>query len=213
MDKFELVGLIGSSYMKLVNLTALSIKKINYEPVVKLIQDNKPFILSMWHSRFFMSPFALDLPCSKLSPMISNSKDGKFLVRLVKRFNITKCVRGSSSKGGATALKSSLKMLKQGQILPITPDGPRGPAHKVQQGVIAIAKLSKVPIVPFTYNASNKWTANSWDKTLIPKPCSEFVFIYGNPIYIERDANNEAEAKNLEIEMEKIRKKADSWEF
>jgi lysophospholipid acyltransferase (LPLAT)-like uncharacterized protein len=213
MDKFELIGLIGSSYMKLVRLTALAIKKVNYQPVEKLIDEEKPFILSMWHSRFFMSPFALTLPYSKLSPMISNSKDGQFLVNLVKRFNITKCVRGSSSKGGAIALKSSLKMLKQGQILPITPDGPRGPARKVQQGVIAIAKLSKVPIVPFTYNASKKRTVNSWDKTLIPLPCSEFIFVYGNPIYIDRNADNEKEAKNLEHIMETIRKQADNWEF
>jgi len=213
MDKYKVVGLIGSSFMKFMNLTALNIKKINYSPVEQMLKKQSPFILSMWHSRFFMSPFALDTPCSKLSPMISNSKDGKYLVSLVENFGINKCVRGSSSKGGAEALKNSLKMLKQKQILPITPDGPRGPERKVQKGTIVIAALSGTPIVPFAFNASKKWTAKSWDKTIIPKPCSDYVFVYGNPIYIERKGNIEKDKVMLEIEMEKIREIADNWEF
>lgn len=213
MNKYKIVGFIGSYYMKFVNLMALNIKKINYIPTNKLIKEDKPFILSMWHSRFFMSPFALSVHCSKLSPMISNSKDGKYLVNLVENFGIDKCVRGSSSSGGAEALKNSIKMLKKGQILPITPDGPRGPERKVQKGTIAIAALTGVPIIPFAFNASKKWTAKSWDKTIIPKPCSDFVFVYGDPIEIERNFVVSKETNRLENEMERIRKIADNWEF
>lgn len=213
MDKASVIGKIGSSYMKLANLMALNIKKINYEPVQDLIDKKKPFILSMWHSRFFMVPFALNLPYNKLSPMISNSKDGKYLVSLVSNFGINKCVRGSSSSGGTEALKNSIKMLKKGQIIPITPDGPRGPDRKVQKGVILISSLSGCPIVPFCFNASKKWRINSWDRTVIPKICSDFVFVYGKPIMVERKANLDEEAKKLEIEMESIRELADNWEF
>jgi lysophospholipid acyltransferase (LPLAT)-like uncharacterized protein len=43
-------------------------------------------------------------------------------------------VTGSSSKGGAHALREMIRLLKRGFRIGITPDGPRGPRMRVQMG-------------------------------------------------------------------------------
>ena len=43
-------------------------------------------------------------------------------------------VRGSSSRRGAQALLELAKLAQRGFDLTITPDGPRGPRYRVQDG-------------------------------------------------------------------------------
>ena len=68
----------------------------------------------------------------------------------------------------------------------ITPDGPRGPARKISNGAITLAKITQTPIIPVAWNTSDKWLINSWDKMRIPKPFSKGKIIWGEPIYIPK---------------------------
>lgn len=89
------------------------------------------------------------------SILISQHRDGEIIARIMKHFGF-ESVRGSSSRGGRQALRQLLAIGRQGQDLVLTPDGPRGPACRVQTGVISLAKLTGFPIVPLTFSSSKK---------------------------------------------------------
>ena len=76
------------------------------------------------------------------------------------------------------------RRLKEGGVLTFTPDGPRGPTHKVQPGVILMAEKSGAPIVPIGVSATRRRLLKSWDSYMIPMPFSPAVMILGEPIYV-----------------------------
>lgn len=145
--------------------------------------------------------------------MISQSRDGELISRFVGHMGIN-AIRGSSSKGGKAAFKNLARRLKQGCYVTITPDGPRGPRYKAQKGAIYLSKISGTPIVPATYNASRKKVFNSWDRFIFPLPFSRVVVIYGEPIIVPENADDEViEEKRLEMEkkLNEITHRADSY--
>ena len=79
--------------------------------------------------------------------MVSASRDGGILAGILEQFGV-KPVRGSSSRRGPQALLEMTTWAERGYDLAITPDGPRGPRYKVQEGVISAAQLTGLPIVP-----------------------------------------------------------------
>jgi len=119
---------------------------------------------------------------------------------VLRHFNIG-TVEGSTNRGGATALKSMVKILKSGQSIGITPDGPRGPRMRVSGGVVALAKLSGVPVIPATCSTTRRKVLGSWDRFLICLPFGSGVYVWGEPIEIPRDANaDQQENYRLQIE-------------
>ena len=95
--------------------------------------------------------------------MVSASKDGALLSGVLERFGVQP-VRGSTSRRGRQALLELTSWAKRGYDLAITPDGPRGPCYQVQDGVMALAQLTGLPIVPITYNLGWKIRLKSWDR-------------------------------------------------
>ena len=73
-----------------------------------------------------------------------------------------------------------------------TPDGPRGPRHVVQPGVIQAARLARIPIIPVAFGASRSRRLRSWDRFLVPLPLARGLFVYGDPIEVPRDADEAA---------------------
>ena len=55
-----------------------------------------------------------------------------------ERFGLA-VVRGSSSRGGAQALRALAAAVRAGEDVAVVPDGPRGPRERVQPGVVALA--------------------------------------------------------------------------
>ena len=76
------------------------------------------------------------------------------------------------------------RKLKEGGVLTFTPDGPRGPTHKVQPGVILMAEKSGAPIVPIGVSASRRWLAKSWDSYMIPQPFTRAYMLVGEPVHV-----------------------------
>jgi lysophospholipid acyltransferase (LPLAT)-like uncharacterized protein len=166
-----------------------------------------PFIMAIWHGRIMMMPLSWrrGLPFFML---VSRHRDGELITRAIKPFGID-AIRGSASKkkgaekdkGGMEALRAILNALRNRQSIGITPDGPSGPRMRASDGVVTIARLSGVPIIPATWSARNRWAANSWDRFLVPRPFTRGVFVWGEPILVPRDANDTViTAKRLEVE-------------
>ena len=118
-----------------------------------MVREGNPIIIAFWHGRQLMMPLAYR--GSSASILISQHRDGEIIARIMKYFGFAS-IRGSSTRGGGQAVRQLLKVAHQGQDLVITPDGPRGPACRVQTGVMYLAKLTGFPIVPLTFACSKK---------------------------------------------------------
>lgn len=171
----------------LVRIIYATNKKVYHHPK----DDGKPIIICIWHGDLISQPYNYFTfrKNGTVKGMISHSKDGEIITKLISNFNVG-AVRGSSSKGAAKVLISALKELKSGNDLAITPDGPRGPRYSVADGVIALAQKSDSKIVCFNTVPTKYWQFKSWDKFVLPKPFGRIDFYISEPFDI----------KNMEFE-------------
>jgi len=153
---------------------------------------DKPFIVAFWHGQMLI---IIDCwRCEKpISMLISQNVDGEMIAQTLAKLDIG-AVRGSSDKagkdkGGRAALRGMLKMLKDGDSIGITPDGPRGPGMQSKEGLIVLARLSGVPILPVAGASNRAKIMNSWDRFALHLPFSRGVIKWGEPIYVARDAD------------------------
>ena len=173
--------LLVKTVVGLIRLTGWTSKAIhlNLEAIDSLPEN---YILSCWHDNIYYSCWLLKN--RKYGSMISSSRDGELISRVMEHFAFIP-IRGSSSTGGSKALRAIIKYLKGPLPAAITPDGPKGPKYKVQSGVIMIAKMTGVPIVPWGYEAIDQYVVrNSWDNHKIPKPFTIAVSSFGSPFYV-----------------------------
>jgi lysophospholipid acyltransferase (LPLAT)-like uncharacterized protein len=156
------------------------------------------YILSFWHSRFVMMPYVcLD---RRMVALISRSRDSRMLGLILGQLGFT-LAWGSSSTGGARALREVLRKVEEGYDVAITPDGPRGPRRRAKPGVIAAARLTGLPIVPVGFSARPARRLASWDRTLVPYPFARGLYVCGEPMIVARDVG-EAEQERLRLLLE-----------
>ena len=160
-----IVPIIGSMLIRLIYLTN---RKNFYAP--ESLGDES-FIMACWHGELLMIPYAYTRyrknPNVKL--IISDHFDGSLIAKTLGFFGFG-TIRGSSNRNAARALIKSIKELKDGSDLGITPDGPKGPRHEVADGIIVMAKKADVKITLVEIKPSSYWQLSSWDKFVIPKP-------------------------------------------
>lgn len=165
-----------------------------------------PAIFCLWHNRLILCMEVYRTRSRRitrgdgLAALISASKDGAFLAAILDRFGV-EAVRGSSSRRGPQALLELTSWAERGYDLAITPDGPRGPRYIVQEGVMSLAQLTGLPIIPFSFHAHRKICVKSWDQFQIPLPFSRCDLSIGHPISIPREATD-AERETLRRQLE-----------
>jgi hypothetical protein len=145
--------------------------------------------------------------------LVSRHRDGEFIHRAMRLFGIG-TVRGSSTRGGVPGMKDMIRALERGYDIGITPDGPRGPRYIVQPGVTYLAKVTGHPIVPLSFSASRRKIFNSWDRFLVPCPFSRGVYIYGDPVWVDRNADEDeiaAQSSLLQKRLMQITDAADHY--
>ena len=156
----------------------------------------KQFIMACWHGELLMIPYAYTRyrknPHVKL--VISEHFDGDLIARTLSFFGF-ETIRGSSTRGGAKALIQSIKEIKNGYDLGITPDGPKGPRHEVQDGIVIMAQKTKVKIALVEIKPTRYWQLKSWDKFVIPKPFGTIRYYISD--LIDVDGMNLEEAKSI----------------
>ncbi len=155
-------------------------------------------IMAFWHGRVL--PATYFFRNRGIVVMISENFDGEWIARIIETFGYGTS-RGSTSRGGQRALLQLKRDIAQGRPAGFAVDGPRGPAGRVQPGVVWLAKLTGNPIVPFHMEASRSWTIGSWDRTQVPKPFSTVGLAVGEPIHVAADASDaEIEDKRADVE-------------
>ena len=130
-----------------------------------------PVILVIWHNRILFSPMIARhfRNKRKVFAAISASKDGALISAFVNMLGIHSR-RGSSSRRATVVAMELLQVLKDGNDIAITPDGPRGPIYTLHEGAAAIALLSNSPVILVCPNPKSGWRANSWDGFYVPFP-------------------------------------------
>jgi len=162
--------------------------------------SGQPVIFCLWHNRLAISMLVHRRHPRKLAALVSASKDGALLAAVLGTFGVEQ-VRGSSSRRGAQALLELTSRAELGYDLAVTPDGPRGPRYVVQKGVISLAQVTGLPIVPVTCNTNRKISLKSWDGFQIPLPFSRCELILKEPMLVPREACEvKREALRLELE-------------
>ena len=169
-------------------------------------------IFAIWHNRLALALILYRRYVARrdrtrqMAAMVSASKDGGMLARILEYFQVEP-VRGSSSRRGAQALREMVSMSERGYDLAITPDGPRGPCYAVQEGVIATAQLTGLPIVPVSYRLNWKVRVKSWDRFQIPFAFARCDITTGRLMRVPREASEtdrETLRQRLEQELRSI---------
>ena len=151
-----------------------------------------------WHNRIFCVPCLYRRVTRGLTAgavLTSASRDGAQLAAVMARFGF-RAVRGSSSKRAAQALVECRRVLRGGAVLGITPDGPRGPRYELAPGVVQLARVTGVPVIPLHIRLHAKWELRSWDRFQIPKPFSRVTAVLGMPF----EAGEDIEAERVRLE-------------
>ena len=156
---------------------------------------DRPLIFCAWHNRlaYVMIAIREDIQPKtgrRLAAMVSASRDGAFLVEILRAFDVEP-VRGSTSRRGRQALLELSRQVKAGWHLGITPDGPRGPCYEIQDGILSLAQLTGLPIVPLGCQARRKVRFKSWDRFQLPWPLTRCDVAFGEPLEVPRKATDE----------------------
>ena len=150
--KLRLLPPLGYAVIRSLGAT-LRLRTLYPERVEARWAEGKNVIIAFWHSRQLMMPLAYKGLRVKI--FISAHRDGELMARILAWFGFG-AVRGSTTRGGSRALRELVRAGRAGVDLVVTPDGPRGPRCQAQSGVIVLAKLTGLPILPLTFAASKK---------------------------------------------------------
>ncbi len=167
-----------------------------------------PYILAMWHGRLVMLPMMRNGK-KPLIALISGHRDGRIISKIGAIFNI-QTVTGSSSKGGMRAVRELQRFASDGHSLFVTPDGPRGPRMHVNNGILELARLTRLPILPATISPQRSIVFSSWDRLFLPLPFSRIVIRWGEPIVVSADADRGALGEHLGDALTALQTEADT---
>lgn len=179
------------------------------ERVDPVLTAGGPIIVAFWHGRLMMTAMLWRQPGQDMYALISEHRDGRLISDAVGHLGI-KTVVGSTSKGGSKALREMVQLLKAGNCLTVTPDGPRGPSMQAAGGVVQLARLGGAPICPISYSVTRGKHAKSWDRFLIPYPFTRGVITYGQPITLSKGDDLDAATAQLEAELVALTREADA---
>ena len=166
-------------------------------------------IYCLWHDRIFAGTYFLR--DRGIVVLTSQSKDGEYIARFLRRFGFG-AIRGSSSRGGVKALVEMIRSMRRGLPMAFTIDGPRGPRYEAKAGPVLLAQKTGNPMLPFSVECKSFRTVKSWDRLQIPIPFTQALFTYSAPIYVplEKTAIDEKRA-DLQASLDDLVRRGQKW--
>lgn len=149
-----------------------------------------------WHDSLAILPKSILHQNKKMHILASPHSDGIIISSVLQMFGF-QIIAGSTNKNSMLAVKGIMDVLKSGQNVSITPDGPRGPRHKINSNVIAIAQKCDSVIIPVSCVATNYFSLKSWDKLMFPLPFGRIIVYIGDVIKPGDKINNEWLENNI----------------
>ncbi|MEM7529953.1 MAG: lysophospholipid acyltransferase family protein [Pseudomonadota bacterium] len=177
---------LGAGYIRLVIATTRWTVE-GREHFDAILAPGGGVIAVMWHGRLFLSPSYAPLPRRTVA-MISRAGDGDVITGIVGRWGV-ETVRGSTydrrkrqEKGGAQAFEGAERALREGAVVAITPDGPRGPRMHARAGAAELAARVQAPVIGVAFSVSRGIVLKSWDRFLLPLPFGRGVIFWSEPL-------------------------------
>ena len=136
------------------------------EALVIMLWHNRLFLAGEWHRRFRKKKNCYGL--------ISGSRDGSWLETFYGWAGI-RAIRGSQNRRSYQAMRALIKAVREGSDVGITPDGSRGPKYQAKEGVVALARITKAPILLLSFEYSHCLRLKSWDNFVVPYPFSKVI--------------------------------------
>ncbi len=181
--RWWLVGVLGNfllrAWYSTVRCREIGVENLEGEHGTRL----GAAVFALWHGRLLGHCY--NNRDRGIGVMVSQHRDGNYTQWIGGRLGFIS-VRGSSTRGGASAMKGMLRMLAGGHDLAFTVDGPRGPVFSIKDGVIYAAGRSGCPLIPASVGYSRYWQLKSWDGFRLPKPFCTMVVGYGQPLKVPR---------------------------
>jgi lysophospholipid acyltransferase (LPLAT)-like uncharacterized protein len=185
---------VASLYLRLVLST------VRWEVSVpstsqRLISENRQLIICFWHGRLMM--MRAGLPRHRIvHALISEHRDGLLISRVLRGFGVH-TVASARRRGGQSALRTMVRLLADGNVVVITPDGPRGPRMRAKAGAVKLAQLSGAPLIPASGAVKRRALLGTWDRFCLVFPFSHGIVLAGEPIDVPGEAT--------EAELERVR--------
>lgn len=170
-------------------------------------ETDGPVIYAMWHEGVLT--VTANWRDHSIQGLASQSFDGALISQTMVHLGFPVNSRGSSSRGGAGALRSHLQALQLGRHVVVTLDGPRGPAHEPKAGAAVMAARSGRPIVPVACAVDPRWRLRSWDRTQVPPPFARVAYVLKPAVFVANGGENEG-LRQLKIAMDEAQKDAEA---
>jgi lysophospholipid acyltransferase (LPLAT)-like uncharacterized protein len=178
-----------AAYLRLTYRT-LRWRWVNREAAEQVWAAKTGVLVCFWHGRLVMAPASW--PAGLAQPprvLISLSPDGEFIARAMDRLGFP-AIRGSAgkksdpakAKGGSAAFRDVVRWLRGGGGVAVTPDGPRGPAEQMGEGVPMLARVSGAPTLLVGMACRPAIRFNSWDRAILPLPFGRAAIAFAGPL-------------------------------
>lgn len=178
---------------------SLKVRFVNRDIPDRISAEGRNAIYVFWHGSLFLLPYTHRN--SGCVIMVSESRDGEIMARMLKHFGF-EVVRGSSKRKGLRAFIGLINSMRKGKSVATAVDGPRGPLHKVKKGMVLLAGRLQVPIIPIATGVKRYWVIErTWDKLIVPVPFTGGVVLYGEPIMVNGTSKEEIESKRKDLEI------------
>lgn len=168
----------------------------------KEVARKEKCMIMVWHNRLVLIPKII---CSnakefQYAALVSKSRDGEILSTLTNSYSIGSTIRVAHD-ARKNALDGAINYLSNNKgILIVTPDGPKGPVHRMKKGSVYLAKGSGATIIPLNWSTSHAWHINSWDRMAIPKPFSTIKVVFGEPIRLQESKKLPSKEEVVQVE-------------
>ena len=215
-----IVAPLASLHVSIIYHTS-SLATRNDEIPRRYLERGKPIVACFWHGRLLTAAvFCLALRTGKLPcwpagrsfrVLVSSRGEGRLFAFGLRLLGI-RTVTGATGSRGTAAARATHKALAQGVSVLITPDGPRGPSMQASPGVVRLAGMCGAPVIPIGCASSRRCIRSTWDRLVIPLPFSRMVYVFGEPVEPQRDADDatiEMTRKLLEDRLTEVTIEAD----
>jgi hypothetical protein len=196
-------GLVGAALVTLLGLS-LRVEWLGPDDTVNGRAAAGRRIFAFWHGELL--PLACTHRRRDICVLVSRHRDGECAARVLRRIGF-QTARGSTSDAGLEGAFQMCASLKDGRDAAVAPDGPKGPRHRAQPGVVYLAQRTGASLVPVACQAERRVLLSTWDWLQVPLPFSRVVVVSQAAIRVPRQLSR-ADVETYRAMLEKALEEA-----